>query len=750
MSRNIRGPVAAAGIMVGLALAVVAGVVAFHSYSHRPRETTLNQTPAEEQKNTAKQKRAETLPATRAVTPKAEAKKPDASYMDVVRTTYPAFPTTQPLASPLDLSQAARLVLNEPIYLSRIRGDLWITRSDAPPINRVLHEAIDPNAVDPQSHIIDRRVEFVHWMPTDSGNWLPYLVCPTADHKDEVIWEHGQAQLPTPRDFQWDRAFSVDEDVVVPSGSGLSVLHFGQPITESYFQLVAGADATTGPSLGGKVQVLRDSKGLLAWMPWEHGTGSRGAVRYVKGTWTPLGPDQGWPERIAYLVPLLDGTVFQFVSDEKGSITIQSTALDTPDVDEPAVRKLVSELSDVDQDVRKAAYTKLSNFGPRTWPLLEKLGETQSPQAKLMIGQLLKDKNRPTLSGMTLLGKRELTLNSRLSDGGVVLYAEQGVSIPESEDQSTTIAPAWLSVRPGHYIELLSPALVNDLKPEETKFEVVADQWTVNNDVRGPRLFYGNGLATLLRKEDQAFTQIMGMDQMGRWFFRKGDDHTGAGPTLIIDPHLPDPTPRLPVWQLAIAETVGWDKDNWPALKNGAIYAITATDWRAIEKEEDFLSQPDPGPSTAPPSTAPSTEPAADAPLCKTHDGAVIYDGLTELRITEPDGKRTTWSLPDIANGVGPATLIEAPDGRLFLFNQPGRVLRIARTSHEAEPFKLEATFTHNIPSVAKPTRIWLDPAGRINIAWGGRLAILFPAGYIPQQIMQKIADRSGLDADGL
>jgi len=71
-------------------------------------------------------------------------------------------------------------------------------------------------------------------------------------------------------------------------------------------------DATTGPSLGGKVQVLRDSKGLLAWMPWEHGTGSRGAVRYVKGTWTPLGPDQGWPERIAYLVPLLDGTVFQF------------------------------------------------------------------------------------------------------------------------------------------------------------------------------------------------------------------------------------------------------------------------------------------------------------------------------------------------------------------------------------------------------------------------------------------------------
>jgi hypothetical protein len=32
-------------------------------------------------------------------------------------------------------------------------------------------------------------------------------------------------------------------------------------------------------------------------------------------------------------------------------------------------------------------------------------------------------------------------------------------------------------------------------------------------------------------------------------------------------------------------------------------------------------------------------------------------------------------------------------------------------------------------------TRVWLDPAGRIIVAYESRLAILFPAGYIPGPI---------------
>ena len=51
------------------------------------------------------------------------------------------------------------------------------------------------------------------------------------------------------------------------------------------------------------------------------------------------------------------------------------------------------------------------------------------------------------------------------------------------------------------------------------------------------------------------------------------------------------------------------------------------------------------------------------------------------------------------------------------------------------EPFQLEATFTHQVPAVDHPTRIWVDPAGRIIIEWESRIAVLFPQGYIPRRI---------------
>jgi hypothetical protein len=82
--------------------------------------------------------------------------------------------------------------------------------------------------------------------------------------------------------------------------------------------------------------------------------------------------------------------------------------------------------------------------------------------------------------------------------------------------------------------------------------------------------------------------------------------------------------------------------------------------------------------------------------------------------------------------------LIHTAD-RLFLFNQPGRVLRIKPTPSTAESFELEATFTHRIPNIDDPARIWLDPAGRIIIAYGNELAILFPAGRIPPELKNMI-----------
>lgn len=746
-------------LLIALALAVVVGIVVYtiHTRSQQSplaRPTTAPSAPVDQPPAIA--------PATRPA--EKETPKYASSYMEVVRAEFPSMPTTQPLAFPLELNQAARLVLKLPVFLSRASGDLWITSPDAPPTKQILKDLADPAAADSQAHVLRERVAFVDWLTNSSGNAIPYLICMTRDGSFELVSIDGRKPLPNRRDYRWDRAFPWDDKVVVPTGTGVSVFEFRPEIKESYRDLmpIPLTPPTTAPSTSPadkpEPQALPDGQGLLAWISWEHGQpGSRGAVRFLDGKWIDLGPDQSWPEKIVHLVPLRDGTVFQFVARDDGAITVQTMPLEDASVDEAQIAKLVDKLSDPDPDERRKAVSELSNFGPGAWPTLTKLSAQQPPQAKMLLRQLLKDKTRPTLSGMTLLGDRLLQLAARVSDGGAVFYAPQGISLPsaDSDAEPTITAPAWLSVRPGHYVELLGASLVADLKPNDCHLDIVGDQWIANTDVRGPRLFFGNGFATLLRRNEREFSHVLGVDARGRWLFRKPADDRQ---TLIIDPHLPDPIPHLPVWNLAIAQTVGWDKDNWPVVQNGASYALTETDWRPLNVDEKFFSRPDQIPATTVPSTRPtSTRPASthpsdplasERPLLVTSDGTRYFGGLTDLTIVDPSGKHATWPLPPTANGVGPATLIATKSGKLFLFNQPGRVLRITRTPTGPEPFKLDSTFTHNIPIAAHPTRIWLDPAGRIDIADGTRLAILFPDGYIPRAISEKMVDQPDLDAE--
>lgn len=741
-------------LLIAAALGVVLAVVLY--VVHSRRQQTLLTAPAitlvlpSERPTT-------TAPSTRPIDK--QTPKYPSSYMDIVRAEFPAMPTTQPLAFPLELNQAARLVLKLPVFLSRSSGELWISSPDAPPIKQVLKELIDPATADAQAHVLRERVAFVDWLTDASGNPIPYLVCKTADGALELISTDLHKPLPNRRDYRWDRAFPWDDKVVVPTRTGISVFEFRPEIKESYRELVPVATVkprtmtSRSPSLQPEPQALPDGQGLLAWVPWEHGQpGSHGAVRYLDGKWIDLGPEQSWPEKIVHLVPLRDGTVFQFVARDDNAINVETMPLEGASVDGAEIAKLVEKLSDPDPDERRKAVSELSNFGPGVWPTLEKLSADQPPQAKMLLRQLLKDKTRPTLSGMTLLGDRLLQLAARVSDGGAVFYAPQGVSLlsADSNSDSTITAPAWLSIRPGHYVELLPASLVTDLKPDDCHLDVVGDQWIATTDVRGPRLFFGDGFATLLRRSERDFSHILGVDSRGRWLFRKPGD---ASETLIVDPHLPDPVPHLPVWNLAIAQTVGWDKDNWPVVQNGAAYALTETDWRPLNVDEKFFSHPDQVPtpvvpSTGPAATNPSDPLATQKPLLVTLDGTRYFGGLTDLTIVDPSGKHTTWALPPVANGIGPATLIADKSDKLFLFNQPGRVLRLRRTPSGLEPFNLDATFTHNIPTATHPTRIWLDPAGRIDIADGSRLCILFPDGYIPRAISEKMVDQPDLDAE--
>src|SRR5262249_38698106 len=139
--------------------------------------------------------------------------------------------------------------------------------------------------------------------------------------------------------------------------------------------------------------------------------------------------------------------------------------------------------------------------------------------------------------------------------------------------------------------------------------------------------------------------------------------------------------------------------------------------------------------------TRPATTQSSEPPILTDSTGGQYFGGQTSLVYRAPDGRVIDWPLSANAVGAGEVHLIET-DGHLFLFNEPGRVLRLKRTDRPgaAEPFVLEATFTRNVPNVDHPSRVWLDPAGRIVIAYeGNKLTLLFPTGHIPGEIAQKM-----------
>jgi len=280
--------------------------------------------------------------------------------------------------------------------------------------------------------------------------------------------------------------------------------------------------------------------------------------------------------------------------------------------------------------------------------------------------------------------------------------------------------------------------------------------------VLGPERFLGNHFEPMLRKTEREFRTVVGTDRRGRWLFRKDPDD---GTTLVVDPTLPDPTPRLPVWQYPVeGGTVGWTLQGWPVVKRGGAWVIEKDGTRPLKNDEEFYADPREMPDVATAATTDATEPATfpttvpasapttalatttpatlptDPPIFVDATGGRYYDGQTTLRYMGRDGTDVTWTLPPEAAGSSPTPHLVEAENRLFLFNEPGRALRLRRTPKGPEPFALEATFTRNIPNIDSPTRVWLDPAGRIVMAYdGNRLTILFPTGRIPPAIAQRM-----------
>lgn len=660
-----------------------------------------------------------------ATTQKTAPAKHSRTFLDVVQANRPDFPTTEPLVIPGFLDEASRVVVRDPLFIDS-RQDLWVTRDDAPPITETLQSAGDE-----QVHVVPDRVVFVHWTYGEKSS-MPTLVV-AVDSRYELVSAGSRVELQQDQ-YDWTRAFSWSDRIVVPTRTGACVLdlHGRSP------SLALPGGFTTPP------QVLIENDGLLCWAPWDNNQpGSKGAARYRDGKWTILDSSNGWPGRILHLCPLREGSVLQISRQEDGRVKLSldvSQSLSAKSVDITQVEPLVEKLSDPDPKIRQKAFTDLGQFGPGAFSILEKLRDAQPVGAQNRIDDLLEAKITPKV-GTIAIEPGPVTTAQRLRDGGVVLYFEDGVVLPHDEDaeEEELLAPAWISLRPAFSPQVLSPFLVAELAPGKQTITAFFDEWIVSDPVNGPRRFMGNHFRKMLKKDERTrFTEFVGVDRRARWIYRNPEDKS----YLVVDPTLPDPSPRLPVWEYPVHDgKAGWTRDDWPAVQRGGTWVLSESDWRPLdEKTEQFLTElPEIAPATAPtmqPTTGPTSRPILVEP-----DGTRFYDGKRSLVLLDSSGAESVWPLPGSAVGDWDyIRLFRAGDNRLFLFNQPGRVLRIAQTGNPQEPFKLEAAFTSRIPTTDTPRRIWQDPSGRIIIAQDEELTILFPSGRIPPKIAEKMS----------
>jgi hypothetical protein len=699
-----------------------------------------------------------------AVTPR-----PTTSWIDIVGANLPELAGKQPSFVPLDLRRAARILVDAPVYLDQA-GQIWITQPTAQPIQTVLKRAADESV-----HVVTWRVVLVHYANDESGTVRPEPVRELELGHFVLATAAGNAELPGSvlwvrrRCFDWTNgdAFAFSTTAGAEMVQLIRTGYGGLPTAETkYWQ----CKEATNPQANEQTDFALDSRGVLAWRS------SGGAARFVDGQWHDLsatiepGESQGdgWSRPILAVVPYLDGSVLRIGRDGQGQIALDVTSLDHAPVPAKQIDSLIDQLSDSDPDRRNSAYEQLLKYHSAAWPQLLKRQDSESPGASQMIGMLLHNKVQATLGGLTP-NPGPVEVAQRFADGGVLLYLRAGVTLPTNTGQEATqVVPAWVAVATGSGATLVPSPLAVDLDLSRAKqLQRFGVEWVVTDPVLGPCRLYGDQIKPILPKEQIAFNELVGIDVQGRWLMRRpGTDR----PTLIIDPALPDPTPRLPIWTLDVKDgRAGWDKDNWPVVDKGGRFALHAEDWMPAKDGDGFFqTTQDNSPAGKPPNPASSdtpkesishsttqgtttrtatsaaaTEmgpPGTSPILLRDADGREYFGGVTSIFIQKPGSPVREFLLSGELAGDGqPARLIAASDW-LFLFNQAGRVIRLKKTPQAAQPLAIEAIFTRQVPAPQQVQRIWLDPAGRIDMAFDEHeLAIMFPSGEVPPAIATKM-----------
>ncbi len=534
------------------------------------------------------------------------------TYPQLLAADFPNNPTTTAPSEALDLADAAHLLIPRRVYLCP-RGDLWFSDPSADPLPKVLARAGDET-----EHIADRDVEYVLWTVDTRGNQIASAVCRTNDGF-ELVTSTDAKPIPNRPGLDWSRAMNWDDNgatrLIVPTPDGISIITVDTQLSESYFPLRPPAPA---PSRNSFSIFAACSPGSPPTIPSSPATSSHDSSTAIGSSSTqPPGP-----------LPFSTWSpCWAAASCKSAAATTRKASSSSPSPSIPSrstkkkIEALVDQLDDPDPDKRTDAFQRITAYGADAYPLLQQLRPAASPTAGPRIDQILASANRATLGVMDIQDNL-LTVTARLSDGGAVFFAPHGVSVPSEGQLPQLVNPAYLVIRPGRYVELLPSGLSRKMD-EQTRLAAFHDEWIAEKPPLSPARFLPpDELTPLLRSSETEFTQWLGFDNHGRWIFRR----PGAPkPTLILDPTVIDPSPRLAVWMIDSGGDVGWNAAGWPVVQRRSDrWILTNHDWELLAKTDTAQTTPAPQGNL----------------LLQDSSGNKYLDGRSTLSVVRPNGRR--------------------------------------------------------------------------------------------------------------
>jgi hypothetical protein len=435
-------------------------------------------------------------------------------------------------------------------------------------------------------------------------------------------------------------------------------------------------------------------------------------------------------------VPFTDGNILQIAPGTMpGKVRLAIVPLETASADTAEIQKLLTQLSDDDGGVRADAHAKLAAMGPSAWDVIEKSIPTLPLEARARAEQIVGARSEPRLGRFALVDDA-LRPIWRLSDGGTVMLAEQGVMTTRDNPAEIPTVPAWVCIRPGYTISLLPPGLTKSLTIGGLDVDAVGSDWVLSDEAEGARIFFGQELQPITREADRKYRHVVGVDNDGRILLATAPADVAAKAVkpdyLLIDPRVADPTPVLPIWTMTVPQgETGWDQKNWPAVKRGQPWSLQEDGWEGLQGE--ILRSVG----------APNTITVGDQSLTELTPGAAgntFFSNRVTLAVRTADGKVVTQPRP-----VGmPNTDLGSVycRDRLFILHPLGKLSRLKVDPQSATPFSVDALFTHDVPSISRLNRMWVDPAGRVCIAADDdRVIIIFVNRKIPQAIQDIIPE---------